>query len=105
MMDLSSQPARDHPRSALVRTGADGNGRKAAIEILINTHHADKLLKGDFTRSRPIPSRVSLGMRRSIGRCSSSTNEGLFRMTKRDHADSANVAAFDFKFERTRQPS
>src|SRR6202795_3717655 len=63
LMDLSSN-LRAIISQRLVRT-ADGKGRKAAIEILINTPIvADKLLKGDFNELKEIMGKSrELGMR------------------------------------------
>ena len=62
LMDLSSN-LRAIVSQRLIRT-ADGKGRRAAIEILINTPTiADKLLKGEFHEIKPIMAKSrELGM-------------------------------------------
>src|SRR5579864_9720320 len=106
LMDLSSN-LRAIVSQRLVRT-ADGKGRKAAIEILINTPIvADKLLKGEFHEIKAI-----MGKSRELGM--KTFDWSLFELYDNDvityeeailNADSSNELRLNIKLNSTRQPA
>jgi twitching motility protein PilU len=106
LMDLSSN-LRAIVSQRLVRT-ADGKGRKAAIEILINTPIvADKLLKGEFHEIKAIMSKSrELGMKTFDWSLFELYNEGAITHDEAiRNADSANELRLNIKLNGTRQPS
>ena len=106
LMDLSSN-LRAIISQRLVRT-ADGKGRKAAIEILINTPIvADKLLKGEFHEIKAIMSKSrELGMKTFDWSLFELYNEGTITYEEAiRNADSANELRLNIKLNGTRQPS
>jgi twitching motility protein PilU len=106
LMDLSSN-LRAIVSQRLVRT-ADGKGRKAAIEILINTPIvADKLLKGEFHEIKAIMSKSrELGMKTFDWSLFELYNEGAITYDEAiRNADSANELRLNIKLNGTRQPS
>lgn len=106
LMDLSSN-LRAIISQRLVRT-ADGKGRKAAIEILINTPIiADKLLKGEFHEIKAIMSKSrELGMKTFDWSLFELYNEGAISYDEAiRNADSANELRLNIKLNGTRQPS
>jgi twitching motility protein PilU len=106
LMDLSSN-LRAIISQRLVRT-ADGKGRKAAIEILINTPIiADKLLKGEFHEIKAIMSKSrELGMKTFDWSLFELYNEGTIAYDEAiRNADSANELRLNIKLNGTRQPS
>jgi twitching motility protein PilU len=106
LMDLSSN-LRAIISQRLVRT-ADGKGRKAAIEILINTPIiADKLLKGEFHEIKAIMSKSrELGMKTFDWSLFELYNEGTITYDEAiRNADSANELRLNIKLNGTRQPS
>ena len=106
LMDLSSN-LRAIVSQRLVRT-ADGKGRKAAIEILINTPIiADKLLKGEFHEIKAIMSKSrELGMKTFDWSLFELYNEGTISYDEAiRNADSANELRLNIKLNGTRQPS
>ena len=106
LMDLSSN-LRAIVSQRLVRT-ADGKGRKAAIEILINTPIiADKLLKGEFHEIKAIMSKSrELGMKTFDWSLFELYNEGTITYDEAiRNADSANELRLNIKLNSTRQPS
>jgi twitching motility protein PilU len=106
LMDLSSN-LRAIISQRLVRT-ADGKGRKAAIEILINTPIiADKLLKGEFHEIKAIMSKSrELGMKTFDWSLFELYNEGTISYDEAiRNADSANELRLNIKLNGTRQPS
>jgi twitching motility protein PilU len=106
LMDLSSN-LRAIISQRLVRT-ADGKGRKAAIEILINTPIvADKLLKGEFHEIKAIMSKSrELGMKTFDWSLFELYNEGAITYEEAiRNADSANELRLNIKLNSTRQPS
>jgi twitching motility protein PilU len=106
LMDLSSN-LRAIVSQRLVRT-ADGKGRKAAIEILINTPIiADKLLKGEFHEIKSIMSKSrELGMKTFDWSLFELYNEGTITYDEAiRNADSANELRLNIKLNSTRQPS
>jgi twitching motility protein PilU len=105
LMDLSSN-LRAIISQRLVRT-ADGKGRKAAIEILINTPIiADKLLKGEFHEIKAIMSKSrELGMKTFDWSLFELYNEGTISYDEAiRNADSANELRLNIKLNSTRQP-
>ena len=105
LMDLSSN-LRAIISQRLVRT-ADGKGRKAAIEILINTPIvADKLLKGEFHEIKSIMSKSrELGMKTFDWSLFELYNEGTITYDEAiRNADSANELRLNIKLNSTRQP-
>jgi twitching motility protein PilU len=105
LMDLSSN-LRAIISQRLVRT-ADGKGRKAAIEILINTPIiADKLLKGEFHEIKAIMSKSrELGMKTFDWSLFELYNEGTITYDEAiRNADSANELRLNIKLNSTRQP-
>jgi twitching motility protein PilU len=106
LMDLSSN-LRAIISQRLVRT-ADGKGRKAAIEILINTPIiADKLLKGEFHEIKGIMSKSrELGMKTFDWSLFELYNEGVITYDEAiRNADSANELRLNIKLNSTRQPT
>jgi twitching motility protein PilU len=106
LMDLSSN-LRAIISQRLVRT-ADGKGRKAAIEILINTPIiADKLLKGEFHEIKAIMSKSrELGMKTFDWSLFELYNEGTISYDEAiRNADSANELRLNIKLNGTKQPS
>jgi twitching motility protein PilU len=106
LMDLSSN-LRAIISQRLVRT-ADGKGRKAAIEILINTPIiADKLLKGEFHEIKGIMSKSrELGMKTFDWSLFELYNDGTITYDEAiRNADSANELRLNIKLNSTRQPS
>jgi len=104
LMDLSSN-LRAIISQRLVRT-ADGKGRKAAIEILINTPIvADKLLKGEFHEIKSIMSKSrELGMKTFDMSLFELYNEGSISYDEAiRNADSANELRLNIKLNGTRQ--
>jgi twitching motility protein PilU len=106
LMDLSSN-LRAIISQRLVRT-ADGKGRKAAIEILINTPIiADKLLKGEFHEIKAIMSKSrELGMKTFDWSLYELYNEGAISYEEAiRNADSANELRLNIKLSGGRQPT
>ena len=105
LMDLSSN-LRAIISQRLVRT-ADGKGRRAAIEILINTPIiADKLLKGEFHEIKAIMSKSrELGMKTFDWSLFELYNDGTISYDEAiRNADSANELRLNIKLNGTRQP-
>jgi twitching motility protein PilU len=105
LMDLSSN-LRAIISQRLVRT-ADGKGRKAAIEILINTPIvADKLLKGEFYEIKTIMSKSrELGMKTFDWSLFELYNEGAISYEEAiRNSDSANEVRLNIKLNGTRKP-
>src|SRR3984957_7284986 len=105
LMDLSSN-LRAIISQRLVRT-ADGKGRKAAIEILINTPIvADKLLRGDFHEIKTIMSKSrEMGMKTFDWSLFELYNEGAISYEEAlRNSDSANELRLNIKLNGTRQP-
>src|ERR1700733_6393334 len=103
LMDLSSN-LRAIISQRLVRT-ADGKGRKAAIEILINTPIiADKLLKGEFHEIKTIMSKSrELGMKTFDWSLFELYNEGAISYDEAiRNSDSANELRLNIKLNGTR---
>ncbi|MGA2563526.1 MAG: PilT/PilU family type 4a pilus ATPase [Steroidobacteraceae bacterium] len=104
LMDLSSN-LRAIISQRLVKT-ADGKGRKAAMEILINTPIvADKLLKGEFHELKTIMSKSKeLGMKTFDWSLFELYNDGVISYNEAIHnADSANELRLNIKLNGTRQ--
>ncbi|MEJ0038204.1 MAG: PilT/PilU family type 4a pilus ATPase [Gammaproteobacteria bacterium] len=100
LMDLSSN-LRAIISQRLVRT-ADGKGRRAAIEILINTPIiADKLLKGEFHEIKSIMQKSQeLGMRTFDWSLFELYNEGVISYDEAiRNADSANELRLNIKLK------
>ena len=100
LMDLSSN-LRAIISQRLVRT-ADGKGRRAAIEILINTPIiADKLLKGEFQEIKAIMQKsAELGMRTFDTSLFELYNEGHISYDEAiKNADSANELRLNIKLK------
>jgi twitching motility protein PilU len=100
LMDLSSN-LRAIISQRLVRT-ADGKGRRAAIEILINTPIiADKLLKGEFHEIKAIMQKSQeLGMRTFDTSLFDLYNEGAITFDEAiRNADSANELRLNIKLK------
>jgi len=100
LMDLSSN-LRAIISQRLVRT-ADGKGRRAAIEILINTPIvADKLLKGEFHEIKAIMQKSQeLGMRTFDTSLFDLYNEGVITFDEAiRNADSANELRLNIKLK------
>jgi twitching motility protein PilU len=105
LMDLSSN-LRAIISQRLVRT-ADGKGRKAAIEILINTPIvADKLLRGEFHEIKTIMSKSrEMGMKTFDWSLFELYNEGAISYEEAiRNSDSANELRLNIKLNGTRQP-
>jgi twitching motility protein PilU len=105
LMDLSSN-LRAIISQRLVKT-ADGKGRRAAIEILINTPIvADKLLKGEFHEIKAIMGKSrELGMKTFDYSLFELYNEGAISYDEAiRNADSANELRLNIKLSGTRQP-
>ena len=106
LMDLSSN-LRAIISQRLVKT-ADGKGRRAAIEILINTPIvADKLLKGEFHEIKAIMSKSrELGMKTFDYSLFELYNEGVISYEEAiRNADSANELRLNIKLSGSRQPA
>jgi twitching motility protein PilU len=104
LMDLSSN-LRAIVSQRLVRT-QDGKGRRAAVEILINTPIiADKLLKGEFHEIKTIMSKSrELGMRTFDHSLFDLYNEGVISYDEAiRNADSANELRLNIKLNATRK--
>src|SRR5580704_7414232 len=104
LMDLSSN-LRAIISQRLVKT-TDGKGRKAAIEILINTPTiADKLLKGEFHEIKPIMAKSrELGMQTFDLALFDLYNEGAISYDEAiRNADSANELRLNIKLNSTRK--
>jgi twitching motility protein PilU len=100
LMDLSSN-LRAIISQRLVRT-ADGKGRRAAIEILINTPIiADKLLKGEFHEIKAIMQKSQeLGMRTFDNSLFELYNDGTITFDEAiRNADSANELRLNIKLK------
>ena len=105
LMDLSSN-LRAIISQRLIRT-ADGKGRRAAIEILINTPTiADKLLKGEFHEIKAIMGRSrELGMMTFDAALFDLYNQGAISYDEAiRNADSANELRLNIKLNSTRKP-
>src|ERR1700685_1790384 len=105
LMDLSSNLCAIISQR-LVRT-SDGKGRKAAIEILINTPIvADKLLKGEFHEIKAIMGKSrELGMKTFDWSLFELYNEGAISYEEAiRNSDSANELRLNIKLNGTRQP-
>jgi twitching motility protein PilU len=105
LMDLSSN-LKAIISQRLVRT-ADGKGRKAAIEILLNTPIiADKLLKGEFHEIKSIMAKsTELGMRTFDWSLFELYNDGTISYDEAiRNADSANELRLNIKLNGTRPP-
>src|ERR1700690_2059243 len=103
LMDLSSN-LRAIVSQRLIRTG-DGKGRRAAIEILINTPTiADKLLKGEFHEIKPIMTKSrELGMQTFDLALFDLYNEGVISYDEAiRNADSANELRLNIKLNSPR---
>jgi twitching motility protein PilU len=90
-----------------VRT-ADGKGRRAAMEILINTPIvADKLLKGEFHEIKAIMGKSrELGMKTFDYSLFELYNEGVISYEEAiRNADSANELRLNIKLSGSRQPA
>jgi twitching motility protein PilU len=104
LMDLSSN-LRAIISQRLIRT-ADGKGRRAAIEILINTPTiADKLLKGEFHEIKAIMTKSrELGMMTFDAALFDLYNEGVVSYDEAiRNADSANELRLNIKLNSTRK--
>ncbi len=104
LMDLSSNLCAIISQR-LVRT-ADGKGRRAAVEILINTPlMADKLLKGEFHEIKAIMSKSrELGMRTFDHSLFELYNDGVISYDEAiRNADSANELRLNIKLNSTRE--
>jgi twitching motility protein PilU len=104
LMDLSSN-LRAIISQRLVRT-ADGKGRTAAIEVLINTPIvADKLLKGEFHEIKTIMGKSrELGMKTFDWSLFELYNEGTISYDEAiRNSDSANELRLNIKLNGTRQ--
>ena len=100
LMDLSSN-LRAIVSQRLVRT-ADGKGRRAAVEILLNTPIiADKLLKGEFHEIKAIMGKSQeLGMRTFDASLFELYNEGVISFDEAiRNADSANELRLNIKLK------
>src|SRR3984893_9810142 len=106
LMDLSGN-LKAIVSQRLIRT-VDGKGRKAAMEILINTPIiADKLLKGEFHEIKSIMSKSrELGMKTFDWSLFELYNEGTISYDEAiRNADSANELRLNIKLNGTKQPS
>jgi twitching motility protein PilU len=104
LMDLSSN-LRAIISQRLIRT-SDGKGRRAAIEILINTPIvADKLLKGEFHEIKGIMQKSrELGMKTFDHSLFELYNEGIISYEEAiRNADSANELRLNIKLNSTRE--
>jgi twitching motility protein PilU len=103
LMDLSSN-LRAIVSQRLIRT-SDGKGRRAAIEILINTPTiADKLLKGEFHEIKPLMAKSrELGMQTFDLALFDLYNEGAISYDEAiRNADSANELRLNIKLNSSR---
>ncbi|HEY0687031.1 MAG TPA: PilT/PilU family type 4a pilus ATPase [Steroidobacter sp.] len=106
LMDLSSN-LRAIISQRLVRT-ADGKGRRAAVEILLNTPIvSDKLLKGEFHEIKAIMAKSQeLGMRTFDASLFELYNEGAITFDEAiKNADSANELRLNIKLNGRVQPT
>ena len=106
LMDLSSN-LRAIISQRLVRT-QDGKGRRAAVEILINTPTiADKLMKGEFHELKAIMVKSrELGMRTFDGSLFDLYNDGVISYDEAiRNADSTNELRLNIKLNSTRPAS
>ena len=104
LMDLSGN-LRAIVSQRLIRT-SDGKGRRAAMEILINTPTiADKILKGEFHEIKAIMGKSrELGMRTFDWSLFELYNAGEIAYEEAiHHADSANELRLNIKLNGTRQ--
>jgi twitching motility protein PilU len=104
LMDLSSN-LRSIISQRLVRT-ADGKGRRAAVEILINTPTiADKLLKGEFHEIKPVMQKSrELGMATFDQSLFDLYDDGSISYDEAiRNADSANELRLNIKLNSTRK--
>jgi twitching motility protein PilU len=104
LMDLSSN-LRAIISQRLIRT-TDGKGRRAAVEILINTPIvADKLLKGEFHEIKAIMGKSrELGMQTFDHALFSLYNDGAISYEEAiKNADSANELRLNIKLNSTRE--
>jgi len=105
LMDLSSN-LRAIVSQRLIRT-SDGNGRRAAMEILINTPSiADKILKGEFHEIKALMGKSrELGMRTFDWSLFDLYNAGEISYEEAiRNADSANELRLNIKLNGTRPP-
>ena len=105
LMDLSSN-LRSIVSQRLIRT-ADGKGRRAAMEILINTPIiAEKILKGEFHEIKALMGKSrELGMRTFDWSLFELYNEGEISYDEAiRNADSANELRLNIKLNGTRPP-
>jgi twitching motility protein PilU len=103
LMDLSSN-LRSIISQRLIRT-VDGKGRKAAIEIMINTPSiSEKIFKGDFQEIKPIMAKSrELGMRTFDWALFDLYNEGHIPYEEAiRNADSANELRLNIKLKSAR---
>ena len=106
LMDLSSN-LRAVISQRLIRT-VDGKGRRAAVEILLNTPIvADKLLKGEFHEIKAIMSKSQeLGMRTFDWSLFELYNDGVISHDEAiKNADSANELRLNIKLKGRPQQS
>jgi twitching motility protein PilU len=106
LMDLSSN-LRAIVSQRLVRT-VDGKGRRAAVEILLNTPIvSDKLLKGEFHEIKQIMSKSQeLGMRTFDASLFELYNDGAISFDEAiRNADSANELRLNIKLNGRVQPT
>ena len=106
LMDLSSN-LRAIVSQRLVRT-VDGKGRRAAVEILLNTPIvADRLLKGEFHEIKQIMSRSrELGMRTFDSSLFDLYNDGVISFDEAiRNADSANELRLNIKLNGRATPA
>ena len=106
LMDLSSN-LRAVISQRLIRT-VDGKGRRAAVEVLLNTPIvADKLLKGEFHEIKAIMSKSQeLGMRTFDWSLFELYNEGIISHDEAiKNADSANELRLNIKLKGRPQQS
>ncbi len=103
LMDLSAN-LRAIIAQRLVRT-EEGNGRKAAIEILLNTPTiAERIFKGEFTEIKSIMTKSrELGMRTFDGALFDLYNDGFISYEEAiRNADSANELRLNIKLKSAR---
>jgi len=106
LMDLSSN-LRAIVSQRLIRT-TDGKGRRAAVEVLINTPIvADKLLKGEFHEIKAIMGKSrELGMQTFDHALFGLFNDGAISYEEAiKNADSANELRLNIKLNSTRETS
>src|ERR1700736_1982295 len=103
LMDLSSNLCAIVSQR-LIKT-ADGKGRRAAVEVLLNTPTiADKLLKGEFNEIKPIMARSrELGMRTFDASLFELYNDGVISYDEAiRNSDSANELRLNIKLNSKR---